>query len=338
MKKTNIPNLLSAVVPKDMDSERVDIVATKLFPELNRTKLRGLIDGGMVFLNKKRIWIAKYAVKTKDILEINSQNGDKQRAEFTAKNILFENDYFLIINKPPGIAVEDAKHNFPIFKLINALIPSEPDENFYVVHRLDKDTSGLLIVAKTPRVQQDMVALWSQKKVQKMYQAVCFGVPKKLQGTINSNIGQHAGRNQYGTSKKREEGGKTALTNYKVNMVLQKGQACIMGIEPKTGRSHQIRVHLASIDCPILGDKIYGSKFKLHMLYQIANRQMLHASQLIFELYGSKYNFHATVPSDFNQLIKFIKTSKLVQKDNSKLITKDIGKEYNIRKKRKHSK
>jgi 23S rRNA-/tRNA-specific pseudouridylate synthase len=124
---------------------------------------------------------------------------------------------------------------------------------------------------------------------------------------INTNIGQHAGRNQYGTDKLKNEGGKSALTAYKVNAVLAKGQASIITCQPKTGRSHQIRVHLSSIDCPILGDKIYSNKFKYSQLFQIAGRQMLHASQLKFEIWGQEYNLHAPAPADFNQMAKYIK-------------------------------
>ena len=302
--------IFSAYITKPMSGERVDIALVNLFDQFSRRQIRQYIDSGMVFLNKKRIWIAKYVIETGDLLEINTVLGDKQKVEFDAKNILFENDNFLIVNKPAGMIVEDSKHNYPIFKAIKALSVEPSDEELFIVHRIDKETSGLIIIAKKEAVQRDLVELWSAKKVQKIYQCICLNVPSKMQGSIDSNIGQHAGRNQYGINKRREEGGKTALTLFKVNAVLQKGIACIFSCEPKTGRSHQIRVHLASLDCPILGDKIYGSKFKMNPLYMIANRQMLHASQLIFELYGAKYNFHAPVPSDFNQMVKYIKTSK----------------------------
>ena len=304
------PKLFSTTIPKSLNGERIDITLVKVFPEFSRAQIRKYIDEGMVFLNKKRIWIAKYVVNTNDLLEVNTENGDNKKVQFDSKNILFENDNFLIVNKPAGMVVEDVNHNFPLFQAIKSLDTNNAEQDFFAVHRIDKETSGLLIVAKSVQSQQDLVEKWSQKKVQKTYQCLCFGVPPKLVGSINTNIGQHAGKNQYGINKKHGEGGKTALTAYKVNAVLQKGMASIVSCEPKSGRSHQIRIHLSSIDCPIIGDKIYSNKFKLHFLYQIANRQMLHASQLIFELYGNKYNFHAPVPSDFNQMAKYIKTAK----------------------------
>jgi 23S rRNA pseudouridine1911/1915/1917 synthase len=320
--------IISKTVPFEYMDERVDIVLVKLF-ELSRAKVRQYIDSGMVFLNKKRIWIAKYAVSKGDLLEVNTDNGDKKVVEFDHKNIMFENENFLIVNKPAGMVVEDTNHKYPIFDAIRSLTaktklkvttkPSlenlSPGEEFFIVHRIDKETSGLLIIAKNFNTQKELIKLWSDKKVQKFYQCLTFGVPRKLQGNINSNIGQHGERNQYATGKSEGMGGKTALTNYKVNAVLNKGMASIINCEPKTGRSHQIRVHLASIDCPLLGDKIYSNKYKLSPIFTIANRQMLHASQLIFELYGVKYNFHAPVPSDFNQLVKYIKTAKHLQID-----------------------
>jgi 23S rRNA pseudouridine1911/1915/1917 synthase len=306
-----------------------------MFPEFTRLKVREYIDAGMVFLNKKRIWIAKYKVQTGDLMEVNTENGDNQKTEFSTKNIIFENSDFLIVNKPAGMIMEDIHHNFPILDAIRKLtnpdnlptikpktskpqsdldiqkeVEANLEEQLFIVHKIDKETSGLVIIAKRKVVQDDLMYLWSEKKIQKIYQVLCLNKPLKMQGHINTNVGQHVGRAKYGILDKKEELGKTALTYYKVNALIQKNMACIMSVEPKTGRSHQIRVHLASIDCPIIGDKIYGTKFKANPLYQISNRQMLHASQLVFELYGNKYNFHAPVPSDFNQIIKFIKTSK----------------------------
>jgi 23S rRNA pseudouridine1911/1915/1917 synthase len=309
---TEKAKLYSTKVPKPLDKTRIDMVLVNLFRDLSRGQIRKYIDEGNVFLNKKRIWIAKYEVATGDTVEINLENGDKSRYEFNLKNILFENENFLVLNKPAGMMVEDSKKNFPIFKALKKLDQNYENQEFLAINRLDKETSGLMLVAKSLNVQAELLSLWANKKIQKTYQALVMNVPKKLIGVIDTNIGQNSGHVAYGPKKpSRFEGGKTALTNFKVLTVLKKGAASILAVEPKTGRSHQIRIHLASIGCPILGDKIYGSKYKANPFYQIPNRQMLHASQLIFELYGTAYNFHAPAPSDFNQLSKFIKNSNI---------------------------
>jgi RluA family pseudouridine synthase len=303
--------LWSIVVPKNMPEERVDLALVKLFPHFKRTELRKYIDAGMVFINKKRIWIAKYQVKANELLEVNTHLGDGEKTRMEQSNIIFENQDFMVINKPAGISVEDVNHKFPLFNIVKKLDPQYAEMEFYPVHRIDKDTSGIVLVAKNEQTQQELIEMWSKKLVSKMYQCIVLNVPRKLTGTIDTNIGQHAGRNQYGTDKRREEGGKTALTLYKVNAVLARGLASIVTCQPKTGRSHQLRVHLSSIDCPIMGDKIYSNKFKNNQLFQIANRQMLHASQLKFTLFKTEYNFHAPVPGDFNQMVKYIKGIKV---------------------------
>ena len=306
------PKNYSAKVTKGVKTTRIDTVLVELFPDLSRGKIRKFIDDGNVFLNKKRIWIAKYEVALGDFVEINLENGDASRYEFNLKNIMFENQNFLVVNKPAGLLVEDSKKAYPLFKAIKRLDPGYESQDFYAVNRLDKETSGLVIVAKNQFAQNDLNKLTADKKMSKTYQALVINVPKKLIGHIDSNIGQNSGHVAYGPKKPSKfESGKTALTAYKVLAVLRKGAAAIMAIEPKTGRSHQIRIHLASIGCPILGDKIYGSKYKANPFYQIPNRQMLHCSQIVFELYGVPYNFHSPAPSDFNQLSKFIKGSNV---------------------------
>ena len=301
----------SIVVPKNLPEQRVDLAIVKLFPHFKRTELRKYLDTGMVFINKKRIWIAKYLVKANELLEINTELGDGAKTRMDLNNIIFENENFMIVNKPAGISVEDVNHKYPLFNIVKKLDPQYAEIDLYPVHRIDKETSGIVIIAKNEQTQQELIEMWSKKLVSKMYQCIVLNVPRKLTGTIDTNIGQHAGRNQYGTDKRREEGGKTALTLYKVNAVLARGLASIVTCQPKTGRSHQLRVHLSSIDCPIMGDKIYSNKFKNNQLFQIANRQMLHASQLKFTLFKQEYNFHAPVPPDFNQMVKYIKGIKV---------------------------
>ncbi len=299
--------LWSIPVPKNIPEERVDVALVKLFPEFNRTLVRKYIDAGMVFINKKRIWIAKYLVKAGELLEVNMEQGDLERQNLEMSNILFENDDFLVINKPAGIVVEDSKKNHPVIKALKKLDSRYEDQPFYIAHRIDRETSGLLLIAKNEATQQKLVEMFVNKLVQKTYQCLCINTPQKFQGVINTNIGQHTGIRKNGIDSSPTHGGKSALTVYKVNTTLAKGQASIITCQPKTGRSHQIRVHLSSIDCPILGDKIYSNRFKHSQLFQIANRQMMHASQLKFEIWSKEYNFHAPVPADFNQMIKFIK-------------------------------
>lgn len=260
---------------------RLDKVLTLKFPDCSRTYFQNLIEKGSVLINgvsvKKR-----EQLKLGDEIEICFELTPE--IDLTPENIpldiLFEDDDLLVVNKPAGMVVHPAPGHFS-GTFVNALLfycqsldlsagePLRPG----IVHRLDKDTSGALIAAKTSYAHKALVELFSQRKVKKSYKAICVGFPSITE--INAPIKRHPTKRQEMTVI---EGGKPAIT---ILAPLAKTQELsLLDVDLITGRTHQIRVHLKHIGCPLLGDPIYGrdtanTKWK-------TPRQLLHAEKISF--------------------------------------------------------
>jgi 23S rRNA pseudouridine1911/1915/1917 synthase len=310
------------LVPKECDGERFDIVAAKLFPEVSRKKIKLIIDSGGAYLNKKRIQIAKYQVKYNDKIEIfwqevkeessNKNITNKKNSflsELSLKNIIFENELFIVINKPAGIASQATltSSKDTIFYMLEKLDKVRFNtKNMFMVHRLDKDTSGVMLIAKSALIQKQFEDLFRDKKIIKIYDALCFYLPKKNTGIITYPIAKDRNKpNCYfavtNTNAKIKDA-KTAETEYKL-IRNYSSEASLIQCFPKTGRTHQIRVHLSSIGCPIIGDRTYSQNIYGHRYSQIAFRQMLHASTIRFELNSKNYEFSAPYPADFEEAL-----------------------------------
>lgn len=319
----------SAKITGQYNGERFDIAAAALFEDLSRKKIKAIIDSGGAYINKKRIIVAKTSVKSGDKIEIfweEKQSDNKNTGacdQYLLKNtigtfldkktLIFENDDFFIINKPAGIAsqatLSSSKDN--ILHVLSNYDPNKFDINkMFLVHRLDKDTSGLMIISKNKEVQNKFEDLFRDKKIKKSYDALCFYVPKKLEGEILFPIAKDNSRkNCYfavtnPNSKTRDA--KSAETSYLVRKTYKNGEASLITCMPKTGRTHQIRVHLSAIGCPLLGDKTYSQNIYGHRYSQIALRHMLHASNLSFEMNGENFEFIAPLPEDFQRIIKIL--------------------------------
>ena len=308
----------SALVPSNLNGERFDTAAAQLFTEISRKKIKLIIDSGGAYLNKRRIQIAKYAVKSNDKIEIfweestpiqteNTVHNKKTsfHSQLTQEHVLYENENFFIVNKPAGMASQATltSSTDTFFHFLSQFNPQKFELNkMYLVHRLDKDTSGLMIIARNKNAQKKFEDLFREKKVHKTYEALCFHVPQKKSGSILFPLAKDNSKpNCYialRESKSKIKNAKEAHTDYKV-LNNFKGEASLIQCSPKTGRTHQIRVHLAAIGSPILGDKTYSQNIYGHRFGQIALRQMLHASQVEFEFDGKKYEFTAPFPNDF---------------------------------------
>jgi RluA family pseudouridine synthase len=317
----------SAKIAEQYNGERFDITAAALFENLSRKKIKAIIDSGGAYVNKKRIIVAKTLLKTGDKIEIfweekqeiieNAAMSTRYHLRNTIgtflekETLIFENNDFFIINKPAGIASQ-ATLSSSKDTILYALSNYDPIKfdirNMFLVHRLDKDTSGLMIVSRKKEIQNKFENLFRDKKIKKSYDALCFYAPKKLEGEILYPIAKDNSRkNCYfavtnPNSKIRDA--KSAETNYLVKKIYKNGEASLITCIPKTGRTHQIRVHLSAIGCPLLGDKTYSQNIYGHRYSQIALRHMLHASNLNFEMNGEKFDFIAPLPEDFQRIIK----------------------------------
>jgi len=233
--------------------------------------------------------------------------------------IIYENTNLLAVNKPPGILVHtttpkraDIEETLTgwVLKQYPQLInvgdsPTRPG----IVHRLDKDTSGIMLIAKNQKTFDHLKSQFQNRLVNKTYRAICFGNPKHEGGVIEGTISLKPGTTKRTVYKGKMP--KEAVTEYKVLERFE--NASLLEIYPKTGRTHQVRVHLASINHPVLGDKLYSSKTSKKIFIPKMERQMLHAHSIEFEtLKGKKMMLIADEPEDFKLVLQYLrKTPKL---------------------------
>ncbi|MCF7806476.1 MAG: RluA family pseudouridine synthase, partial [Simkaniaceae bacterium] len=228
-------------------------------------------------------------------------------------NILYEDEHFIAVNKPAGMVVHPAPGHYDQ-TFVNALLfycdTLEIEENSLrpgIVHRLDKETSGVLIAAKTKQMQAALTELFSERKMVKEYIAICIGIPKELKAF--GKITRHPIKRQ--EMMFSEEKGKEAETHFEI---LDRGEKlCVTKAFPKTGRTHQIRVHLKTLGAPILGDDVYGNA-SFNERYKI-KRQLLHAHALRFThpITQEPIEIVAPLPEDMLEIIKKLQ-SRIIPK------------------------
>lgn len=292
---------------------RLDAALAKLFPQFSRSKLQEWIESGQVTVNKKMTCKSKERVFPGQMIEITATLEDQQdwQPEEIPLSIVYEDEGILVVNKPPHLIVHPGAGN-PKSTLVNALLHYDPNlqkiPRAGLIHRLDKDTSGLLVVAKTLETHHKLVQQMQQRTVSRIYEAIVQGIVSR-NGTIDLPIGRHPiHRTKMAVLKM---GGKEAITHY---TVLTKMRAyTYLEVSLETGRTHQIRVHMAHMNHPILGDPVYGSAPKLppgstpRLVEVLRNfkRQALHARQLAFNhpITGELMSFKAEPPEDFSELL-----------------------------------
>jgi len=252
---------VSLIIPMHLGGERLDIALQKMLPQHSRSRLQAWIKAGLVTLNNP-VEVKKITAKTKvwggERVNVLPQANPQEQAflpENIPLNIVFEDDTILVINKPAGLVVHPAAGNWS-GTLLNALLHHAPQLSDVpragIVHRLDKDTSGLLVVAKTLEAQTSLVRQLQERKVNREYRAIVWGQLWR-NGTINQPIGRHShARTKMAISRT----GKPAATHYEVleRFGVHTYLRCIL----ETGRTHQIRVHMQFLKAPMLGDPVYG--------------------------------------------------------------------------------
>lgn len=277
---------ITAEVPFEMAGMRLDQVLVELFSEYSRSKLQTWIKLGRVQVNGAFL-------KPKDKLEGGEFIDMDAEAEvvITAEaepiplDIIFEDDSLLIVNKPAGLVVHPAVGNWT-GTLLNALLNHEPHLETLpragIVHRIDKETSGLLMIAKTLQAHNSLTQQLQDRAIHREYLAIARG-RMTAGGTVDEPIGRHP------TDRKRyvvRESGKFAVTHYRV--VQRFERHTLIQVKLETGRTHQIRVHMAHIRFPLLGDQVYGGRFqlppscneRLEKTLRAFKRQALHAAKL----------------------------------------------------------
>jgi 23S rRNA pseudouridine1911/1915/1917 synthase len=247
------------------DGDRLDRYLSEELPNLSRSRIQQLIEQGHVQLNGKVCTIKKTAVKAGDRISIEIP--EAQPLELQAENIpldiLYEDDQMLILNKSAGLVVHPAPGHQD-GTLVNAILAHCPNlpgiggvQRPGIVHRLDKDTTGAIAIAKTELAHQHLQAQLKAKTARREYLGVVFGSPKTETGTIDLPIGRHPIDRKKMAVVPVEQGGRAAVTHWKVKERL--GNYTLMHFQLETGRTHQIRVHSAHIGHPIVGDPVYSS-------------------------------------------------------------------------------
>ena len=286
--------------------QRLDKVLQERHPDFSRSRIEGLIKAGFVTVNGAVAEKAGQKVAETDEIgvEIPPPVPAEPQPEDIPLTVVFEDEHMLVVDKAPGMVVHPAPGHFT-GTLVNALLHHCPDLSGIggvarpgIVHRLDQDTSGLLVVAKTQAAMDGLTrAFASHKSLTKTYLAVCHGRPRLDAGRIENLIGRHP------VDRKRmaivEKNGKLAITNWKV---LGPGRAGTSLVECviETGRTHQIRVHMASLGCPVIGDRVYGKGALDRKLEPVPERQMLHAWRLKLwhPVFGVEMSLEAPIPPD----------------------------------------
>ena len=291
---------------------RLDKILLDRNPDFSRSRIEGLIKGGFVKVNSVVAEKAGMKVAETDVIEmeIPPPVPATPEPEDIPLDVVYEDSDMLVVNKAPGMVVHPAPGHFT-GTLVNALLYHCPDLSGIggvarpgIVHRLDQDTSGLIVVAKSQKAMENLVkAFASHKHIEKTYIAACHGRPRLDSGRIENLIGRHP------VDRKRmaivQRNGKSAITNWKVlstpSESREKGYSLIE-CRIETGRTHQIRVHMASLGTPVIGDKQYGKQALDKRLPVVPARQMLHAWRLTLwhPVESRQMTFTAPIPTDMS--------------------------------------
>lgn len=306
-------------VPDTAEGTRLDRFLAEALPEFSRTQIQRLIDAGQVELRRGRA-TARYRVRSGERihLQVPPPKPAHLRPENIPLDIVYEDDALVVVNKPPGMVVHPAPGH-DRGTLVNALLHHcqslsgvGGEERPGIVHRLDKDTSGLLLVAKHDRSHRHLSEQLRHRTLSRRYLALVQGRPPTERGTIDAPIGRHPRHRQ--KMAVVESNGRAARTHYQV---LESWRALsVLQLSLDTGRTHQIRVHLAHIGRPIIGDPIYGTNMvrlprhpALERQLRAFPRQALHARELQFEHpeTGEAMTFAAPLPDDLAELMARIR-------------------------------
>lgn len=286
--------------------ERLDKFLVGLLQEFSRSRIQGLIADGFVDVDGRAAKKAGQSLENGSTVTVRIPPAAPTNlvAEDIPLDILFENDDLLVVDKPAGMVVHPAAGHSS-GTLVNAVLGYDPDlegiggeERPGVVHRLDKNTSGLILIAKNERAHRWLQDQFRLRKVDKTYLALVDGKPPTPSGRVEAHIGRDP-KNRKRMAVVNERKGREAISEYKTVEEFEKHT--LLEFHPHTGRTHQIRLHCAFLKCPIVGDKVYGRKNPTIGL----ERHFLHAYRLRILLPNEKgtRNFEAPLPQELEQVL-----------------------------------
>jgi|TARA_R110002050_G_scaffold12166_8_gene40244 23S rRNA pseudouridine1911/1915/1917 synthase len=303
-------------VPDSCLGKRLDQTLAIMFPDYSRSRLKDWILAGSVMVNGEVLPRAREKMYGGETIAINAEVEAEQRfeAQNIALDIVYEDDHILVINKPAGLVVHPGAGN-PDGTVLNALLHHFPAIEVVpragIVHRLDKDTTGLMVVAKTIAAQTNLVEALQLREITREYEAVANGL-MTAGGVVDEPIGRHSTKR---THMAVTFSGRPSVTHYRVMEKYRLHTRLRLRLE--TGRTHQIRVHMAHITHPLIGDPVYGGRPRppknatpeLLAKLRSFKRQALHAAML--SLYhpvtGELMTWHADLPDDFVELVELLK-------------------------------
>jgi len=308
-----MPDVRHLTIPPEHAGRRLDQSLAELLPEYSRSRLTLWIEADRVRVNdqaatrKQKVWGGESVVVEPEPLPEETSH----RAEAIALDIVYEDEDILVINKPAGLVTHPGAGNWE-GTLLNALLHHTPQAaglpRAGIVHRLDKDTSGLMVVAKTLEAQTQLVRDLQARTVKRVYWAVARGIFERRSGDVEAPIGRHpTQRTRMAVVSEDSPSGKPALTHWTV--LEQFDQCAWVECRLATGRTHQIRVHLTHIGHPLLGDPVYGGRGRGGL--PAFHRQALHAVRLGLQhpRSGEPMEWEAPLPDDFQALLETLRTS-----------------------------
>ena len=303
------------IITKNNSGERTDRFLTREFFSYTRGEIIRNIKNGNVLVNGKETK-PSHALKENDIVEINIP--EKAVGIIANENvkfeIVFENEDFIVINKPAGVQVhpsakkeQDTLVNGLLFKFPEiSTVGDAPEIRPGIVHRLDKDTSGVMLVARNEKTFEKLKKKFKNHEIQKTYWAIAHGRLENKKGIIDKPLARARNyKKQTIANAKTQTKVREALTEYEV--LKEIGDYSLIELKPKTGRTHQIRIHLSSLRHPIAGDEKYclkNIKSNRDIKLPACNRHLLHAKEIKFSLNGKNFEFEASLPNDFLRFLE----------------------------------
>ncbi|MFA6603924.1 MAG: RluA family pseudouridine synthase [Patescibacteria group bacterium] len=313
---------ISHTVQPEENGSRFDVLLAKLFTERSRSQLQKLIKQGVIRLNGKKV-TPHFAVETGDVIEssvdlesvIERPTSLKPRPDI-AINVIHDEESFAVVEKPAGLLMHPTVRA-ETETLAAAVLARWPEiaavgESFErpgIMQRLDKEASGLVVIAKTPAAYDSLKKQFQEHTIEKEYSVLAHGHTPKDSGTIDLAIGRAASGDKMAARSEPMEGDRPAVTHYRVEQYYT--NSALLAVRTETGRTHQIRAHLKALGNPIVGDTLYHPK--LGMGFKTASpRLFLHARLLAFTnpATGVRVEFHSPLPADLQEVLQPLKKSK----------------------------
>ncbi|GJL85066.1 MAG: pseudouridine synthase [Micavibrio sp.] len=323
--KVNLSETYRFIIDQAHAGGRADKAVSALCEDLSRARVQGLIEQGAVTINGAALKASR-RLEVGDVVEIEIPPAVpcEPEAEDIPLDIVFEDEHMLVINKAAGMVVHPGAGNWS-GTLVNALLHHCGEDlsgiggvvRPGIVHRLDKDTTGLMVVAKNDKAHKGLSEQLSDRSLSRIYKALVLKVPTLLKGKVNKPIGRHQSHRLKMAID--EKNGREAMTHYKVEKAY--GEACaLVECKLETGRTHQIRVHMGFLKHPLIGDVLYGPQptalqaalkkegYEQNVVENLLSfpRQALHAASISFihPVSGVEMGFEAPIPDDFINLLK----------------------------------